>query len=152
MDGLIIREARKTDLPALIEIFRRDRDGGHAESRAPAAPAVYEAAFDRIAADINSRLYVAELDDRAVGTFQLTFIPGLVNHGRIRAKIESVHVRDGMRSRGIGTEMMRAALAAARAGGAGIAELASNKRRVDAHRFYERLGFERSHEGFKIAL
>jgi hypothetical protein len=31
-------------------------------------------------------------------------------------------------------------------------QLTSNKQRKDAHRFYERLGFVASHEGFKLAL
>ena len=38
----------------------------------------------------------------------------------------------------------------ARAAGCVRVQLTSNKERVDAHRFYERLGFRRSHEGFKL--
>ena len=48
--------------------------------------------------------------------------------------------------------MIAHALAFARENGAGMAELTSNKTRADAHRFYVRLGFEQSHEGFKMVL
>jgi GNAT superfamily N-acetyltransferase len=63
-----------------------------------------------------------------------------------------VHVRTDLRSKGIGAAMMRFALGEARRLGVGLVELTSNKKRGDAHRFYERLGFERSHEGFKLAI
>ena len=79
-------------------------------------------------------------------------IPGLVNRGRKRAKLESVHVDPAQRSRGIGAVMVAFAVDFARRNGAGLVELTSNKSREAAHRFYRRLGFEQSHEGFKMAL
>jgi GNAT superfamily N-acetyltransferase len=63
-----------------------------------------------------------------------------------------VKVSAALRSQGIGARMMAFAEEAARAGGARTMELTSNKRRGDAHRFYERLGFSKSHEGFKKSL
>jgi GNAT superfamily N-acetyltransferase len=152
MTGLVIRAARREDLPAMIDIFAKDVTGGHAESRQPAPLPVYEAAFDRISAASGNALFVAEFEGTVVGTFQLTLIPGLIGHGRIRAKVESVHVRADLRGRRIGEQMMRFAIEEARRRGAGLMELTSNKRRPDAHRFYERLGFARSHEGFKLEL
>jgi ribosomal protein S18 acetylase RimI-like enzyme len=87
-----------------------------------------------------------------VGTYQLTVLPGIAERGRTRGKIESVHVDPTLRGSGIGATMMRHALVMAREKGIGLLELSSNKNRADAHRFYERLGFARSHEGFKMAL
>ena len=40
----------------------------------------------------------------------------------------------------------------ARAAGASIVQLTSDKSRVDAHRFYEQLGFKASHVGMKRDL
>ena len=40
----------------------------------------------------------------------------------------------------------------ARAMGAGLVQLTTDKSRKDAHRFYERLGFKASHEGMKLDL
>ncbi len=95
---------------------------------------------------------MAEQKDGVIGTFQLTFIPNLTGRGAMRVKIESVKVSAALRSQGIGARMMAFAEEAARAGGARTMELTSNKRRADAHRFYERLGFAKSHEGFKKSL
>jgi GNAT superfamily N-acetyltransferase len=151
--GLTIREAARADLPAVVAIFAADAEGGHAESReGPAPMPVYEAAFERIAASPDNALYVAEHEGEVVGTFQLTIIPGLVGHARLRAKLESVHVLAAMRGKRIGEVMVRFAIDEARRRGATLMELSSNKRRVAAHRFYVRLGFAQSHEGFKLAL
>ncbi|WP_367115404.1 GNAT family N-acetyltransferase [Devosia sp.] len=95
---------------------------------------------------------VAELAGRPVGTLQLTFIPGINRLGEWRCLVEAVHVAPDHRNLGLGSEMIRWAVAEARARGCGLVQLTSNKKRLDAHRFYERLGFQKSHEGFKLAL
>jgi GNAT superfamily N-acetyltransferase len=79
----------------------------------------------------------------------MTLIPSLTGRGALRVKIESVKVGSALRSQGIGAAMMAHAESEARRRGARLVELTSNKVRGDAHRFYERLGFARSHEGFK---
>jgi aspartyl-tRNA(Asn)/glutamyl-tRNA(Gln) amidotransferase subunit B len=103
----------------------------------------------RVLASPDNTLFVAERAGEVVGTFQVTLIPGLVARGRKRAKIESVHVAPESRGHGIGAVMVEAALAFASDNGAELVELTSNKSRLDAHRFYRRLGFDQSHEGFK---
>ncbi len=92
------------------------------------------------------------LGTEVVGTFQLTIQPTLLARGGARALVEAVQVAPTARGRGIGAAMMRFAMDEARARGAVQLALASSKRRTDAHRFYERLGFVRSHEGFKLKL
>jgi GNAT superfamily N-acetyltransferase len=66
--------------------------------------------------------------------------------------IEAVRVRSDLRGAGIGRRMMAYAVGRARSRGCAMAQLTSDKRRTDAHRFYERLGFLKSHEGFKYYL
>jgi ribosomal protein S18 acetylase RimI-like enzyme len=153
--GVIIRRARCEDvarIAALIMLGAAQQTMTSAEVEAEAAHPGYLDAFAQIEASAHNALFVAKQGSTVVGTFQVTLIPGLVSRGRMRAKIESVHVAPESRGRGIGAIMIAHALAFARENGAGMAELTSNKTRTDAHRFYVRLGFEQSHEGFKMVL
>ncbi len=95
---------------------------------------------------------VAELDGVVVGTFQFHLLPSLANRALPTAEVEGVHVAEARRSHGIGEAMMAWAVEEARRLGCKRLQLTSNKVRVDAHRFYERLGFVKSHEGMKLAL
>ncbi|EKS37085.1 hypothetical protein HMPREF9695_03503 [Afipia broomeae ATCC 49717] len=114
--------------------------------------AAYCAAFDAIAADPNNTLYVWDHEGTAMGCLQLTFIPGMSYHGAWIAKVEGVRVDRSLRGLGIGEQMMEAMIAKSRARGCKQLQLTTDKRRVDAQRFYARLGFDASHEGMKINL
>jgi GNAT superfamily N-acetyltransferase len=149
MDDLRIRPARREDLAAVVALLQEDRP--HPDPIDP-MPAGYVAAFEEILADPDNTVVVAEHEGRVVGTFQLTFIRHLMRRGSLVAQIEAVHVDARHRSRGIGEAMMQWAIAEARRHGCLRMQLTSNKTRTRAHRFYERLGFERSHEGFKLYL
>lgn len=152
VDGLDIIPARSEHLDAIIHMLADDDLGMTRESTAPEARADYERAFAAIRESPDVTLYVALLDGKVIGTFQLVIIPNLSLRGTTRAEVEAVRVDDSLRGRGIGEALMRFAMEQARAAGAGILQLTSNKKRTDAHRFYERLGFVKSHDGFKIML
>jgi GNAT superfamily N-acetyltransferase len=152
LPGLLIREALEEDIEGIAAALADDTVGGHGNTTDEAARSGYLAAFARIKASPNDRLYVAELDGEVVGTFQTTLITVMNRHGRPDMAIEAVHVRAGMRGRGVGAAMMRFAIGEAERAGAGLAQLTSNAKRTDAHRFYERLGFVKSHFGFKMNL
>jgi GNAT superfamily N-acetyltransferase len=66
--------------------------------------------------------------------------------------IESVRVSSAHRSSGIGTKLFEWAIARARERGCRMLQLTTDKRRSDAKRFYEALGFVASHEGMKLSL
>ena len=147
-----IRLATRDDVPAIAAMFASDELGGHGDTADPAALPDYLAAFDAIAASPNDTLYVAQLDGAVVGTFQTTLIRSMTGRGSTNLNVEAVHVDQRLRSRGIGEAMMRFAIEAARAQGCVKVQLTSNANREAAHRFYERLGFSRSHAGFKLKL
>jgi len=150
VSGLQCRRATRGDLPRLVALLADDDLGRKREARAD-DPA-YEQAFAAIDEDRNQLLLVGALEDKVVAMLHLTFIPGLSRRGAWRANIESVRVAAARRGLGIGAWLIRRALKAARERGCRLAQLASDKRRAEAHRFYGRLGFVASHEGFKCEL
>ena len=150
---LTCRIATRSDVPVILELLADDevsraRDGAVSE----AADAAHWAAFEAIDADPRNELIVADDDGEVVGTFQLTVTPSLSHGGRDRMTIEAVRVRGDQRGRGLGRSMMEWALDRGRERGCGIAQLTTDKRRSDAHRFYVSLGFSATHEGMKMSL
>ncbi|MCG5216357.1 GNAT family N-acetyltransferase [Streptosporangium sp. KLBMP 9127] len=143
-----LRRATAGDLPAIVELIAADqlgatRDGG------PLTP--YERAFAAIDADPAHLLLVATSEPGdVVGTMQLTFIPGLARRGSLRAQIEAVRVHEDHRGHGLGAAIFSWAIDEARRRGCSLVQLTTDKKRPDAHRFYARLGFVDSHEGFKL--
>jgi ribosomal protein S18 acetylase RimI-like enzyme len=94
---------------------------------------------------------VAEDGEGAVvGCLQLCILPGLSSQGASRGLLEDVRVAKHCRSRGIGEQMVQWAVAEARGRGCKLVELLTHNTRVDAQRFYERLGFARSHVGMTL--
>jgi GNAT superfamily N-acetyltransferase len=148
-----LRPARQGDVPALVSLIAADQLGATRDGVRDAADlAAYTAAFEAINDDPAHILVVAELAGEIVGTMQLSFLPGLARRGALRAQIEAVRVADGSRGSGLGAAMVGWAIDEARRRGCGLVQLTTDKSRLDAHRFYQRLGFVASHEGMKLAL
>ncbi|WP_181310982.1 GNAT family N-acetyltransferase [Nocardioides campestrisoli] len=150
--GRTFRLARATrrDVPALVALLAGDEVGAGRESDDLAR---YEAAYDRIARD-PGQLLVSVRDEQAdvVATMQLSVIPGLSREGTTRLQVEGVRVDPALRGAGLGTAMLEWAHEHGRARGATLAQLTSDARRADAHRFYARLGYVESHRGLKRPL
>lgn len=149
MTDLTIRAAGEADLQTIAALLA---DDGLGRGRESGDMAVYRAAFARMAAQSGNVYLVAELGGKVAGCLQYTVIHGLSRAGASRAQIEGVRVAADLRGRGIGEAMMQAAIDRARADGCALVQLTTDRRREGAHRFYERLGFEASHVGMKLAL
>jgi GNAT superfamily N-acetyltransferase len=143
------RDARQSDVPAIVALLADDMLGA---AREGAPDGAYQAAFEQIEADPGSRLIVAEADGQVAGTLQLNLVPGMSRHGMLRAQIEGVRVAAAYRGHGLGRTMIKWAVGQARSQGCGLVQLTSDKRRPDAIRFYESLGFTASHAGLKLPL
>ncbi|MFE5791653.1 GNAT family N-acetyltransferase [Streptomyces sp. NPDC056503] len=150
MSDLEIRPATAEDVPAIVAMLADDPLGAQRES--PDDPAPYLAAFTRLAGDPNQHLVVATRDGNVVGTLQLTIVPGLSRRGATRSIIEGVRIHSEERGSGLGTRLIEWAVEESRRLECVLVQLTSDVTRTDAHRFYERLGFEASHVGFKLAL
>lgn len=152
-EDITVRDARRADLPHIVALYRTDEltRKHNVDSTGELEPGYYSA-FEAIEHDPRNRLLVAESGGVILGAFQLTFIPDMQPDGRDVAMVENVIVDGTARSRGIGSAMMLWAVEEARRKGCSQVKLTSNVKRADAHRFYERLGFEPTHTGFKILL
>src|SRR4051812_46790866 len=121
--NLIIRRAQAEDLVDIVFLLFQDVLGSqreciidnshalahshsHLSTNKGSLPDSYLKAFERIEKDPNSMLMVALLDQKIIGTFQLTFITYLHYQGSTVAQIEAVMVAPPYRGQKIGEDMM----------------------------------------------
>ena len=148
--SVIIRRARREDVERIVAMLADDRLGSARERLGTPLPECYFQAFARLDADPNIQLVVAEEVGIVVGCLQLCILPGLSSQGASRGLLEDVRVDASRRSRGVGEQLVRWAVDESRANGCKLVELLTHHTRVDGQRFYERLGFSRSHVGMTI--
>src|SRR4051794_16904642 len=149
--SIIIRRARRDDVAAIVAMLADDALGRGRERIEDPLPSPYFHAFERLERDPNIALVVAQDEgSQVVGCLQLCILPGLSSQGASRALIEDVRVASHCRNRGIGEQLVQWAVAEARAKACGLVELLTHNTRVDAQRFYKRLGFAASHVGMTI--
>jgi ribosomal protein S18 acetylase RimI-like enzyme len=146
-----IRPARRDDVAAIVTMLADDALGRKRERIEDPLPPPYFQAFERVERDPNVQLVVAEGEGgEVVGCLQLCILAGLSSQGASRALIEDVRVASRCRSRGIGEQLVQWAVAEAREKGCRLVELLTHNTRVDAQRFYARLGFQASHVGMTV--
>jgi ribosomal protein S18 acetylase RimI-like enzyme len=148
--SIVIRRAYRDDVRAIVTMLADDHLGRARERLEEPLPESYFAAFARLDADPSIQLVVAEEGGIVVGCLQLCILPGLSSQGASRGLIEDVRVASHRRSRGIGEQLVQWAIAEARERQCKLVELLTHQTRVDAQRFYERLGFSKSHVGMTI--
>ena len=146
-----IRIAQKEDVKHIVAMLADDKLGQQRERFEEPLPERYYHAFTRIAADPNQHLVVMEhASGQVIGTLQLSIIPYLTYQGGSRAQIEAVRIHKDFRGQGIGEKLFRWAITEAERQGAHLVQLTTDKKRQDALRFYEKLGFKATHEGMKL--
>lgn len=89
------------------------------------------------------RVMVCEVDGTVAGVMTLHLTPEL-HRAKPIGRVTALVVHENARGRGVGAAMMAEAERILRADGAGLLEVTSNMRRTDAHRFYERLGYQKT--------
>ncbi|MEL6534163.1 MAG: GNAT family N-acetyltransferase [Bacteroidota bacterium] len=145
------RLANREDLPFIVALLAHDELGRLRENYSDPLPQEYYRAFENIDRDPNQELMViTDENGQVIGTFQLSFIPYLTYQGGIRAQIEAVRVDEKYRGKGVGEQAFMWAIARAKERKAHLLQLTTDKKRPEALRFYEKLGFVATHEGMKL--
>lgn len=153
MRNLTHRKATLNNLPSLVQLLlEKDELNGTSELKAFKLNENYIKAFHKINSDHNQYLMVVKNADEIIGTCHLTIMPSLTFVGSTRMQIEAVRVADKYRGQKIGSWMFEQAINYAKEQDVSIIQLTTNKKRERAKHFYEKLGFEASHEGMKLYL
>jgi ribosomal protein S18 acetylase RimI-like enzyme len=152
VEHIVFRSALLVDVPAIVALLADDKLGSQREIIGTPLDQRYVDAFQAIEADANQRLVVVADGDEIVGTLQISFIPGIARMGSWRGQIEAVRIAAHRRDSGLGQKMFEWAISECKSRGCNLVQLTTDKSRTDAHRFYEKLGFKASHEGYKLAL
>jgi GNAT superfamily N-acetyltransferase len=135
--NILIREATRSDLPAVLSLYAQPGlDDGKVLSVSDA-----ERVFAEFSRYPNYRLFVACDGGEVVGTYALLIMHNLAHCGTPSAVVEDVVVVASHQGQGAGRFMMEHAQALAREAGCYKLALSSNRKRTGAHAFYESLGF-----------
>ena len=120
---------------------------------APIAGLIAQLGYEASETDVVERLavmeaekrlvLVAELDGAVIGCLS-TSVMRVLHRPAPVGRISMMVIDEALRGRGIGARLVRAAEGALRDSGCYMVEVTSHMRRADAHRFYERLGYERT--------
>lgn len=146
-----VRPATRHDVPAIVALLADDPLGAAREDLSD--PAAYLTAFDAIDADPAHALVVLDDDGEVVGTLQAHHPPRAV-----AARVDAGAHRSGARGQQPPWAAARRACSSAgqrtrpAAAAPSSSRLTTDATRVDAQRFYERLGFVGSHVGMKAPL
>lgn len=144
------RKAVREDVPAIIEMIVDDDLGKLRENLQDPLPKEYYRAFESIDSNEDQELIVVEHEGKIIGTMQLTFLQYLTYQGGIRAQIEAVRIHRSQRGKGLGETFLQWAIDHAKERGVHLMQLTTDKKRPEALKFYEKLGFKASHEGMKL--
>jgi len=149
---LIQRKAKLTDLQDIVSLLANDSLGKTREQCSGKLDDCYIEAFKKIDNDDNQYLMAVLLEGSMIATCHLTLIPSLTFKGSTRLLIEAVRVDSKSRGKRVGEWMIKQAINYAKNSGASIIQLTTNKQRPGALSFYEKIGFQATHEGMKLYL
>jgi GNAT superfamily N-acetyltransferase len=149
---LHFRLAAIQDLAQIVHMLSDDMLGATREKYESILSDNYLTAFKKIVVDVNQELTVVEMNGEIVATFQLSFIQYLTHQGGLRAQVEAVRTSSSHRGQGIGTKVFEYIINRAKEKGCALVQLTTDKKRPEAIKFYETIGFTSTHEGMKMAI
>jgi predicted N-acetyltransferase YhbS len=143
----VVRMATEQDMPRILELYEELTEEQHHLS-----PDDIQRVFAEILSMPGYELLVAEENGMVVGTMVLLVVPNLSHEALPWAIVENMIVDGKYQRRGIGRLLMEYAINCARQASCYKVQLLSNKKRHEAHKFYQALGFETSAYGFRLYL
>lgn len=149
--AITIRRATQRDIPMLLQLYGAFA-AAYGDEPDGLTPGEADAIFDRIAADANQALLVAEADLRVIGTLVLVVVQNLAHRGQPWAVVENVAVHECMRGQGIGTLLMEEAMRRAHGARCYKLVLSAHQSRTESHRLYRKLGLQQTHLGFEMLV
>jgi GNAT superfamily N-acetyltransferase len=139
MSPFAVRDAAQSDLPTALRLLRAQLD----EHAIAIDDARLESALGAVIAQpALGRVVLAVEGDRPVGLAALSFTWTLEHGGKV-AWLEELYVVPERRCQGVGTVLLRAALAAAEAEGCRAVDLEIDRDHARASHLYAREGFTR---------
>lgn len=148
---ITVREAGTEDAEVLARL-QAEMDDRTLVGDAYEVAAMREVLLDMAAYPFFKAYLVQDANGEVVGTFSLLVFGSPSHQGTRQALLDAVVVTRSRRGEGIGEAMLNEALRIASDAGCYKMMLSSNLKRMDAHRFYERLGFSQHGVGFSILL
>jgi GNAT superfamily N-acetyltransferase len=143
-------KAKENHLEKIIDLLADDTIGKIRENNSRPILPSYIKTFNSILDDENVDLIVGVLNDDVIAVAQQNYLSYLTYQGGRRAQIEGVRVRKDCRGQGVGKLLFEYLIKLAKQKQCHLVQLTTDKKRPDAFRFYEVLGFKASHEGFKL--
>lgn len=139
---MIIEKLKRSDIPKLLELYKELVDCNNALNT---STEIYEKMLE----DEKYIILVAKEDDKILGSILAITCMTLAMEGKNFLVIEDVIVRDGLRGKGIGKSLMKAADDFALETNCLYSILVSSGFRKDAHKFYEKSGYTEDVRGFR---
>jgi ribosomal protein S18 acetylase RimI-like enzyme len=143
--SLAIRNAQVKDFDDIYPLF------GQLWPNKPIDKAELKKAYDRGADSNNDEFLCAVIDGKIAGFCAYAIVNNLWQEGRI-GYIYAMVVDEALRGKGVGTKLINESLERAKAQGLKRMELDSGFPRERAHKFYEKLGFEKRAYLFSYVL
>jgi GNAT superfamily N-acetyltransferase len=145
--NVTVRVATEPDVPALLALYGQLHPS---DANVPAERA--HRVWRAISGQWGRTILVAERDGCVVGTADCLLVPNLTHGCRPYLQVENVVVAEAARRGGVGSGLIHAATAAARAAGCYKIQLQSRVDRLAAHTFYESCGLTATATGYRRYL